>query len=106
MIRSRCVALSVSPILKASLLQDALYTSYALEGLGGRYCEGLAALTHGLTADELTMLGTLTEASSQTCHNADKDGRAAGEEITAAAQAYSAASTVAAKKTAYTTTTM
>ena len=48
----------------------------------------------------------LFENTCNSCHNADKDGRAAGEEITAAAQAYSAASTVALKKTAYTTTTM
>ena len=48
----------------------------------------------------------LFENACNSCHNADKDGRAAGEEITAAAQAYSAAADVAAKKTAYTTTTM
>ena len=70
----------------------------------GWLSEGLVALTHGLTADELTMLGTLNEASAQTCHNADKDGRAAGEAITAAAKVYYDASTVDAKKTAYTTT--
>ena len=63
--------MSVSPILKASLLQDALYESYAVAGLGGRYCEGLAALTHGMTGHQLTMLGTLNEAWGQTCHNAD-----------------------------------
>ena len=55
---------------------DALYTNHAVPGLGGRFCEGLAALTHGMTADQLTMLGTLNEASGQTCHNADVAGMA------------------------------
>ena len=87
-------------------MQDALYESYALGGLGGRYCEGLAALTHGMTGHQLTMLGTLNEAWGQTCHNADAAGRAAGEAITAAAKHFQDEGDVASKRTAYTSWTI
>ena len=84
---------------------DSLYLNYAVAGLGGRYCEGKLALTTGLSSDDLTLLGTLSEAegANLACHNTDATGRAAGLAITAAAQAFSDASGVAAKKTAYTT---
>ena len=85
---------------------DALYTNHAVPGLGGRYCEGLAALTHGMTADQLTMLGTLNEADFQTCHNTDATGRAAGMEITAAAKHFWDEGDVASKRTAYTSWTI
>ena len=84
---------------------DSLYLNYAVTGLGGRYCEGKLALTTGLSAGDLTLLGTLNEAegANLACHNTDATGRAAGLAITAAAQAFSAASGAAAKKTVYTT---
>ena len=88
---------------------DDLYLNYAVAGLGGRYCEGKLALTTGLDADELTLLGTLNEAegANLACHNTNAAGRTAGLAITAAAKAFDTAvkTSATAARTAYTTET-